>query len=170
MSDVLRQAPLSFTISWSLLKPLSMESVMLSHPLSSPSPPALSLSQYPGLNHSLIYYIAKVAHIVAVVQPFWRVCNIPLWLSAFLLTGTWLFPSLCLVTHVATVFLESVSFLNECEHWLDCKRLRHDEAGEASTSLSQRRERDRGATVFPTLHLIGCFNFCQSSWRTKIFH
>ena len=41
------QAPLSFTISWSLLKLMSTESVMPSnrlipcHPLSSPSPPAL---------------------------------------------------------------------------------------------------------------------------------
>ena len=44
-----RQAPLPFTISWSLLKFMSIESVMPSNPrpLSSPSPPA-SLSQCQG--------------------------------------------------------------------------------------------------------------------------
>ena len=47
-----RQASLSFTISWSLLKLMSIESVIPiqpSHPLSSPSPPALNLSQHQGL-------------------------------------------------------------------------------------------------------------------------
>ena len=46
------QASLSFTISWSLLKFISLELVMpiqASHPLSSPSPPALNLSQHPSL-------------------------------------------------------------------------------------------------------------------------
>ena len=47
------QASLSFTISQSLLKFTSIESVMPynfpSHPLLSPSPPALSLSQHQGL-------------------------------------------------------------------------------------------------------------------------
>ena len=47
------QASLSFTISWSLLTLMSIESVMISnylvHPLSSPSPPALNLSQHQGL-------------------------------------------------------------------------------------------------------------------------
>ena len=43
------QASLSFTISQSLLKFVSTELVMSSHPLSSPSPPALNLSQYQGL-------------------------------------------------------------------------------------------------------------------------
>ena len=42
-----------FTVSWSLLKLMSIESVMPSnqpsHPLSSPSPPALNLSQHQGL-------------------------------------------------------------------------------------------------------------------------
>ena len=42
-------APLSFTVSWSLPKLVSIESVMPSnlpsHPLSPPSPPALNLSQ-----------------------------------------------------------------------------------------------------------------------------
>ena len=42
------QVSLSFTISWSFLKLMSIESVMpsKSHPLSSPSPPAFSLSQH----------------------------------------------------------------------------------------------------------------------------
>ena len=43
------QASLSFTISQSLLKLMSIESVMPSHPLSPPSPPALNLSQHQGL-------------------------------------------------------------------------------------------------------------------------
>ena len=41
------QASLSITNSWSLLK--LIESVQPSHPLSPPSPPALSLSQHQGL-------------------------------------------------------------------------------------------------------------------------
>ena len=42
------QASLSFTISWSLLKLMSIESVIPSnHPI--PSPPALSLSQHQGI-------------------------------------------------------------------------------------------------------------------------
>ena len=45
------QAPLSFTISWSLLKFMPIESVMLSnHHLSSPSSPALNLSQHQVLS------------------------------------------------------------------------------------------------------------------------
>ena len=46
------QASLSFTISQSLLKLMSIESVMPSNhliPLSSPSPPAFNLSQHQGL-------------------------------------------------------------------------------------------------------------------------
>ena len=46
------QASLAFTISLSLLKFMSIESVMSSNhppPLSSPSPPALNLSQYQGI-------------------------------------------------------------------------------------------------------------------------
>ena len=45
------QASLSITNSWSLLKLMPIESVMPSpsHPLSSPSPPAFSLSQHQGL-------------------------------------------------------------------------------------------------------------------------
>ena len=41
-----QQAPLPFTISQGLLRFMSIELVMPSHPLSSPSPPALNLSQH----------------------------------------------------------------------------------------------------------------------------
>ena len=48
-----RQASLSITNSHSLLKLMSIESVMpshhLSHPLLSPTPPAFNLSQHQGL-------------------------------------------------------------------------------------------------------------------------
>ena len=47
-----RQASLSFTISWSLLKLMSIESVMPSNHLillSSPSPPVFNLSQHQDL-------------------------------------------------------------------------------------------------------------------------
>ena len=59
-----RQASLSFTISWSLLKLMSIESVIPiqpSHPLSSPSPPALNLSQHQGLFQwvSSLHQVAK---------------------------------------------------------------------------------------------------------------
>ena len=43
------QASLSFTISWSLLNLMSIESVMPSHPLLPPSPFAFYLSQHQGL-------------------------------------------------------------------------------------------------------------------------
>ena len=51
-----RQASLSITNSWSLLKPMSIEldAIQPSHPLSSPSPPALNLSQHQGLLMFLI--------------------------------------------------------------------------------------------------------------------
>ena len=42
------QASLSFTVSWSLLKLMPIDLVMLTHPLSSPFP-ALNLSQHQGL-------------------------------------------------------------------------------------------------------------------------
>ena len=50
-----RQASLSFTIFWSLLKLMAIESVMPSSHLilSSPSPPALNLSQHQGLFQAL---------------------------------------------------------------------------------------------------------------------
>ena len=44
-----RQASLSFTNCRSLLKPMSIESVMPSNHLSSPFPPAFNLSQHQGL-------------------------------------------------------------------------------------------------------------------------
>ena len=50
------QALLFSTISWSFLKLISIESVMPSspsHPLLSPSPPALNLSQHQGLSNEL---------------------------------------------------------------------------------------------------------------------
>ena len=52
---IAHQDSLAFTISWSLLKLMSIELVMPfnhtqpSHPLSSPSPPVLNLSQHQGL-------------------------------------------------------------------------------------------------------------------------
>ena len=60
------QASLSITNSQSLLKPMSIESVgdaiQPSHPLSSPSPPALNLSQHQGLFKwvSSSHQVAKV--------------------------------------------------------------------------------------------------------------
>ena len=47
------QASLSFTISQSLLKLRSVDAIQPSHSLSSPSPPALSLSQHQGLESAL---------------------------------------------------------------------------------------------------------------------
>ena len=51
-----RQASLSITNSWSSLKPMSIEldAIQPSHPLLSPSPPALNLSQHQGLLMFLI--------------------------------------------------------------------------------------------------------------------
>ena len=51
MSDSLQPHGLQYAItnSWSLLKLMSIESVMPSHPLSSPSPPAFNLSQHQDL-------------------------------------------------------------------------------------------------------------------------
>ena len=43
------QASMSTTNSWSLLRLMSIESMMPSHPLSSSSPPAFNLSQHKGL-------------------------------------------------------------------------------------------------------------------------
>ena len=66
------QASLSTTNSWSLLKLKSIKSVIQpSHPLSSPSPPAINLSQHQGLfqwissSHQVakvLYKIYKVLH------------------------------------------------------------------------------------------------------------
>ena len=59
------QASLCITNSWSLLKFMSIESVMPSNhlkPLSSPSPPAFNLSQHQGLFKSVSssHQVAKV--------------------------------------------------------------------------------------------------------------
>ena len=57
------QVSLSVTNSWSLLKLMSIESVMPSNrPLSSPSPPAFDLSQHQGLFQSVssLHQVAKV--------------------------------------------------------------------------------------------------------------
>ena len=57
-----RQISLSFTISWSLLKFMSIKSVIPSRRLSSPSPPALNLSQHQGLSQRVgsSHQVAKV--------------------------------------------------------------------------------------------------------------
>ena len=59
------QTSLSFTISQSLLRFISIElviSIQPSHPLVPPSPPALNLSQHPGLFQrvSSLHQVAKV--------------------------------------------------------------------------------------------------------------
>ena len=58
------QAPLSFTVSWSLLELMSMELMMPSnhHPLLSSSPPGLNLSWHQGLYQwvSSLHEVAKV--------------------------------------------------------------------------------------------------------------
>ena len=63
-----RQASLFITISQSLLKLMSIELVMPSncHPLSSPSPPAFSLSQHQGL----FQWVSSSQHQVAKVLEF----------------------------------------------------------------------------------------------------
>ena len=62
------QASLSSTTnSWSLLKLMSIESVMPSHPLSSPSPPAPNPSQHQGL-----FQCVNSSHEVAKVLEFQR--------------------------------------------------------------------------------------------------
>ena len=49
-----RKASLSITNSWSLLKLMPIESVMPSHPLSSPSPPTFNLSHRVFSNESVL--------------------------------------------------------------------------------------------------------------------
>ena len=56
------QASLSITNCWSLPKPMSIESV--SHPLLSPAPPALSLSQYQGL----FKWVSSSNHVAKVLE------------------------------------------------------------------------------------------------------
>ena len=61
------QASLSFTISWSLLKFISLELVMpiqASHPLLSPSTPALNLSQH----QSLFQWLGSSHQVVKVLE------------------------------------------------------------------------------------------------------
>ena len=69
------QASLSFTISWSLLKLMSTESMMPSNhliPLSPPSPPALNLSQHQGLFQwvGCLHQVAKVLELQLQHQSF----------------------------------------------------------------------------------------------------
>ena len=80
-----RQASLSITNSRSLPKPMSIESVMPSncHPLSSPSPPALNLSQHQGL-----FKWVSSSHQVAKVLEFQLSIQYYKWLSS------WTFASL----------------------------------------------------------------------------
>ena len=69
--------PVLYYFSWSLLKLMSIESVMPSHPLLTPSP-ALSLSQHQGLFQWVTssHQVAKVLEISASVLPM----NIQDWL------------------------------------------------------------------------------------------
>ena len=67
------QVSLSVTNFWSLLKLMSIESVMPSnHPLSSPSPPAFDLSQHQGLFQSVssLHQVAKVLEFQFLHQSF----------------------------------------------------------------------------------------------------
>ena len=65
---------LSLTISWNLLKPMSIESVMPfkpSHPLSSPSPSDFNLSQHQGFQWvSSSHQVAKVSEVQFQHQSF----------------------------------------------------------------------------------------------------
>ena len=63
---------LSFTISQSLLKFMPIESVIPSHHLSSPSPPALSLSQHQGLSQCVgsSHQVAQVLELQLQHQSF----------------------------------------------------------------------------------------------------
>ena len=67
-----RHVSLSFTISWSLCKLTSIESVIPSSPQLSPSPPAFSLSQNQGLFQwvSSSYQVAKVLKLQLQHQSF----------------------------------------------------------------------------------------------------
>ena len=66
------QTSLSFTISWSLLKLMSIDLVMPSHPLSSASPPALTLSQHQSLFQwvSSSHQVSKVLELQPQHQSF----------------------------------------------------------------------------------------------------
>ena len=67
------QASLSFTISWSLLRFMSIEAVMLSiSPLPSPCPFAFNLSQHQGVFQWVgsLYQVAKVLELQLQYQSF----------------------------------------------------------------------------------------------------
>ena len=68
------QASLSITNSWSLVNscPLSFDAIQPSHPLLSPSPPALNLSQHQGLFKwvSSSHHVAKVSEFQLQHQSF----------------------------------------------------------------------------------------------------
>ena len=70
-----RQASLSITVSWSLFKPMSIELVMTSiqpsHSLSSPSPPALKLSQNQGL-FQWVVSLHQVANRITSITPYFN--------------------------------------------------------------------------------------------------
>ena len=59
-----RQASLSFTISWSLLKFMSTDAIQPSHPLSTSSPPALNISQHQGL----FQWVGSLHQVVKVLE------------------------------------------------------------------------------------------------------
>ena len=84
------QSSLSLTISQSLLKVMSIESVMPSnpsHPLSSPSPPTFNLSQHEGLFQgvSSLHQVTKVLELQLQHKSLqWIQCWFPLGLTALL--------------------------------------------------------------------------------------
>ena len=63
LMTVARQASLSITSSWSLLKLMSIDAIQPSHPLSTPSPPAFNLSQHQGL-FKWVGFLHQVAEVV----------------------------------------------------------------------------------------------------------
>ena len=72
-----RQASLSITNSWSLFKLMSIwvgDTIQPSHPLSSPSPPNLTLSQHQGLSKwvSSSHQVAKVLEFQLQYQEIFR--------------------------------------------------------------------------------------------------
>ena len=75
-----QQASLSFTIPWSLLKlrSIEMHAIQPSHPLLTPSPFALSLSQHQG-PFQLVgtsHHVAKVLELQLQHQSFQWICRI----------------------------------------------------------------------------------------------
>ena len=141
------QAPLSFSTSWSLLKFMSIDLMMLFHSLPSPSPFAFNLSQHRGLFQwvSFLYQVAKVLQLQLQQQFFqwiFRVDFLSDWLVWFPCCpckfNTTSFGVLC---YTAMETKESIpntkggwrwgtSFLLHC----DCETLHR--TGELSISLS----------------------------------